>query len=134
MRTLELQVVIMMVHRLVLLVVVKTEKKKSRKKTAHDLERRVVLPESPAMAAAERLAVERRYAQLLAGKSTAYGLVARMSSFPVLMPGLEPSELGSANSCLGWRTYQAGYCLAHSISPPAPHFYGLSVFPNLSLS
>ena len=60
MRTLELQVVIMMVHRLVLLVVVKTEKKKSRKKTAHDLERRVVLPESPAMAAAERAAVERR--------------------------------------------------------------------------
>src|SRR5882672_690757 len=36
----------------------------------------------PARAAAKRNAVERTHHQLFAGKSTAYGLVARMISFP----------------------------------------------------
>src|SRR5262245_31032988 len=53
-----------------------------------------------------------------------------MSSFPVLMPGLEPSELGLANSGLGWCRSREQRCLAHSLSLS----YGLLVFAILSLS
>jgi len=47
----------------------------------------------PAWAPAKRKAVDRRCAQLVADESTAYGLVAKMSSFPVRMRAFTVSEI-----------------------------------------
>jgi hypothetical protein len=52
----------------------------------------------PATEAINRKAVERTYHQLLAGYSTAYGLVASIRSFPVLNAGFNSTPLGRANA------------------------------------